>query len=214
MTSAHILYIPIIFSLGFLAGNLLSSGTTLSREQAGGQASSISGRGVLGSLLIFMLVFLGTHFFNIPHSSKAVSHALQGKEIFDKKPAFSSAEVYKRIVSFPEEGLQLYKQFTYTIDVLFPVTLFIFLFLLTRFVIKRFSVSTFLQRLLFLIPVLWFVSDMIENVVVFNLLEWFPVRLEFFAGILGYITLTKFTLLLLSILGPILILVTSKKSLA
>lgn len=213
MTSAHILYIPLIFSLGFLAGTLLRTGSVASyKTNGGGQTPQlVSGRALLGSFVIIIIVFIGTHFIEIPRSSKAVGIALHGAEIFDKKPSYSSAEVYKRIAAFPEEGLRLYQQFTYTIDILFPATLFVFLFLLSSFVNRRFFIRKEFQTFLFLLPILWFGSDMIENAVIYSLLNRFPVRMEFFASILGYITFTKFTLLLLSIAGPILAIVVPTK---
>lgn len=202
MTSAHILYIPTIFLLGFLTGSLAGKGFANSDNRANGP--DISGRVLLGSFVIFAFVFVGTHFFEIPRSSKAVTKALNGLEIFDKKPSYTSDEVYSRIQSFPDSGIVLYKQFTYTIDILFPITLFAFLFLLSRFVVKRTAVGRTSQIVLMAIPVFWLSMDLIENTVIFNLLNNFPVKKCVLAGFLGYITITKFSLLLLSILAPTL----------
>ena len=198
MTSAHILYIPTIFFLGFLAGSLSSNGYS----QVSTTRSGITSRTLLGSFVIFAIVFAGTHFFEIPRSSKAVAKALNGLEIFDKKPSYSSDEVYTRMETFPEYGRLLYKQFTYTIDVLFPITFFVFLILLARFTINKFRLSKPLQIGLQIIPVTWIGMDFIENAIIFNLLDQYPVKNHFLAGSLGYITLIKFTLLLLSIIAP------------
>ena len=157
---------------------------------------------LLGSFVIFAIVFVGTHFFEIPRSSKAVTKALNGLEIFDKKPSYSSDEVYARMEMFPEYGRMLYKQFTYTIDVLFPITLFVFLILLARFTINKFRLSKPLQIGLQIIPVTWISMDFVENAIVFSLLDQYPAKNHFLAGSLGYITLIKFTLLLLSIIAP------------
>lgn len=203
MTSAHILYIPTIFLLGFLTGSLAGKGFNSSDNPA--NESRITGKVLFGSFLIFVAVFIGTHFFDIPRSSKAVAKALNGLDIFDKKPAYTSAEVYSRIELFPENGRQLYQQFTYTIDILFPITLFVFLFLLSRFVIKRITLSRASQIILMAVPVLWLSVDFIENAIIFNLLNNFPVKHNLLAGSLGYITITKFSLLLLSILAPTLL---------
>jgi len=202
MTSAHILYIPTIFLLGFLTGSLAGKGFNSSNNPA--NDSRITGKVLLNSFVIFAIVFIGTHFFDIPRSSKAVTKALNGREIFDKKPSYTSDEVYARIESFPENGRLLYQQFTYTIDILFPITLFVFLFLLSRFVIKRMALSKTSQIVLMAVPVLWLSMDFIENTIIFNLLNNFPVKNHALAGSLGYITIIKFALLLLSILAPIL----------
>jgi hypothetical protein len=200
MTSAHILYIPTIFLLGFLTGSLAGKGFSNSNNPA--NESGITGKVLLGSFVIFAIVFIGTHFFDIPRSSKAVSKALNGLEIFDKKPSYTSAEVYSRIELFPENGRLLYQQFTYTIDVLFPITLFVFVFLLSRFVINKITMCRTSQIILMAVPVLWLSMDFIENAIIFNLLNNFPVKHHVLAGSLGYITITKFSLLLLSILAP------------
>lgn len=203
MTSAHILYIPTIFLLGFLTGSLAGKGLGDSNNPA--NKSGITGRVLLGSFVIFAIVFIGTHFFDIPRSSKAVTKALNGLEIFDKKPSYTSAEVYSRIELFPESGRLLYQQFTYTIDILFPITLFAFLFLLSRFAIKRIAIARTSQIVLMAVPILWLSMDFIENAIIFKLLNEFPMKHYVLAGSLGYITITKFSLLLLSILAPTLL---------
>lgn len=207
MTSAHIFYIPTIFLLGFLAGNLFNNRAATSASSA----SPFSGSILLGAFLVFAVVFIGTHFFEIPRSSKAVTVALNGAEIFDKKPSYSCDEVYQRISTFPPSGVYLYKQFTHTIDVLFPVSLFAFLFLLSRFVIQRNRPRKAFKVLITLLPILWFLSDMIENSVIYYLLDEFPIRHDVLAGFLGGITISKFTLLLLSILMPVSLIAFSKK---
>lgn len=207
MTSAHILYIPTIFVLGFLAGNLFDNRAVTSATSA----SPLSGRILLGAFLVFAVVFIGTHFFEIPRSSKAVTVALNGAEIFDKKPPYSSDEVYQRISTFPPSGVYLYKEFTHTIDVLFPVSLFAFLFLLSRVVIQRHRPRKAFKVFITLLPILWFLSDMIENSVIYYLLDEFPIRHDVLAGFLGGITISKFTLLLLSFLMPVSLIAFSKK---
>lgn len=211
MTSAHFLYIPIIFSLGLLVGTLLSSYSETPIENKQKQNPQIlKGRALLGSFLIFIAVFIGTHFFNVPRSSKAVSTALHGADIFDKKPSFSSEEVYSRIASFPIDGIALYKQFTYTIDILFPITLFVFLILLSLYVTNRFLIPRRFQIALILIPTVWFASDMVENYIIYYLLNTLPAKHEELAGMLGYLTITKFTLLILSIALPTLLITFEK----
>lgn len=203
MTSAHILYIPTIFLLGFITGSLVSKGSGNSSNPS--NESVITKKVLLGAFVIFAIVFVGTHFFEIPRSSTSVTKALNGLEIFDKKPSYTSNEVYSRIERFPEHGRALYKQFTYTIDILFPVTLFVFLFLLAQFAIKRASHSRTSAFFVMIIPALWLSLDVIENAIVFNLLNNFPQKNLALAGSLGYVTITKFVLLLLSILTPTLL---------
>jgi hypothetical protein len=200
MTSAHILYIPTIFLLGFLSGSLVGKGSNSSDKAS--KQFGISGRALLGSLLIVVIVFVGTHFFEIPRSSKAVTKALNGLEIFDKKPSYTSEGVYSRMEMFPEYGRDIYKQFTYTIDVLFPITLFAFVFLLARFALNKAIVPRPFGIFITALPILWLSMDLVENAIIFRLLDNFPVTNHALAGSLGFVTITKFTLLLLSILAP------------
>lgn len=204
MTSAHILYIPTIFFLGFITGALVVKGSGNSNNPS--NESGVTIKVLLGAFVIFAIVFIGTHFFEIPRSSMAVTKALNGLEIFDKKPSYTSNDVYSRIESFPEYGRVLYKQFTYTIDILFPVTLFVFLFLLARFVVKRTTLSIPSSFFVMALPALWLSMDFIENAMVFNLLNNFPLKKPALAGSLGYVTITKFVLLLSSILTPTVLL--------
>jgi hypothetical protein len=208
MTSAHILYIPTIFLLGFITGTLIRNSDSLhlhgDKDSEALQGLHVSGRTLFISFVIFLLTFIGTHFFEIPKSAKAVALALNGQEIFDKKPSYSSEEVYARILKFPKNGIEIYQEFTYTIDILFPLTLLAFIALLAQYVRERYAISPYLKLLLLVFPTIWFVSDMAENATVYRLLSDQPQRNIFLAGILGYITLLKFSLLLISILTPAL----------
>lgn len=218
MTLQHIFYIPTIFLLGFLFGSLISeirrsksTGNLQTHFDSPDSERGISGKNLLFAFLIFIGVFVITHFFPIPYGSKTVQNALGGFEIFDKHPSFSSNEVYARLQSFPFEGLELYKRFTYTVDIIFPVTFFYFLITLARFVIERTSLSTFLGKAIIVLPFIWLSLDLLENSIVFTLLSEFPIRNNFLGDILGFVTATKFGLLFLSILEPSLFYVFARK---
>ena len=200
MTTAHILYIPTIFLLGFITGSLV--GREFNSSQEASRQSGITGRILLRSFMIFAIVFVGTHFFEVPRSSKAVAKALNGLEIFDKKPSYTTDEVYSRIAAFPDHGRALYKEFTYTIDILFPITFFTFLFLLARFTINRTNLTGAFKIVLSAVPIVWLSLDFIENAMIYNLLDKYPAKNHLLAGSLGYITIVKFSMLLLSILLP------------
>lgn len=214
MTIQHLLYIPTVFLLGFLFGTM-AIGERTSHDTAaanGSRQRSTSGKLLLQTFLVFLLVFVITHLFEIPLGSKTVSRLLGGVEIFDKKPAFSSAEVYARVAQFPAYGLLAYKRFTYTIDILFPAALLLFLFTLARFAVQRVTMWKYVARALIGLPILWFASDLTENAIIFTILSLFPVENALLAGSLGFVTLTKFGLLLLSIVVPSLLIVVAKRS--
>lgn len=219
MTIQHLFYIPTIFLLGLVFGIMISErrvgirgATAIATDQSNYQFQyKTSGRKLFLIFLIFLLVFLITHMFEIPWGSKYVSHLLGGQEIFDKKPVFSATEVYTRMDQFSTQGIVAYKGFTYTIDVLFPISFFVFLFTFARFVSQRIILPKYIVTVLISLPFLWFASDMVENAVIFHILSKFPEKSWVFAGWLGYITTIKFGLLLFSILAPSLLFILGKK---
>lgn len=218
MTLQHIFYIPTVFLLGLLFGSLISersrrksTGNLQTHFELPDSGRQISRRILFFTFLIFLGVFVITHLFPIPYGSKTVQNALGGLEIFDKNPSFSSAEVYTRLQSFPFEGLKVYKRFTYTVDIIFPVTFLYFLITLARFVIERISLSPFLGKAIIVLPFIWISLDLLENLIIFKLLSEFPIRNYFLGTILGFVTATKFGLLFLSILVPPLIFVFARK---
>jgi len=214
MTIQHLLYIPTVFLLGFLFGTMTTEKRTSHETAAasGSRQRSTSGKLLLQTFLVFLLVFVITHLFEIPLGSKTVSRLLGGVEIFDKQPAFSSAEVYARVAQFPAYGLLDYKRFTYTIDVLFPAALLLFLFTLARFAAQRVAVPKYVGRALIGLPFAWFASDLAENAIIFTILSLFPAENAFLASSLGFVTVTKFGLLLLSIVVPSLLIIVAKRS--
>jgi hypothetical protein len=104
-----------------------------------------------------------------------------------------------------------YKRFTYTIDILFPLSLLLFLFTFARFVSQRITIPKYLVNVLIGLPFFWFAFDLLENAVIFNILTKFPSQNEFLGGSLGIITAIKFGLLLLSIFTPSLLFIFAKK---
>jgi hypothetical protein len=211
LTHAHFFLIPTIFFLGFFLGGFLSQRNR--QDKVSGQVVTsvddpvaISSRSnaarLLGlSFVIFLGVFVATHMFAFFAGSKALGVALNGAPIFDKLPSFSSAEVLARLHGMGDAGREMYQQFTYTADLLFPLSLLAFLFCLCRFVGERTSLKKPIRAMLMALPFIWFSSDMLENIIVFTLIEQFPAENALLGGILGFVTVTKFALLLLTIVA-------------
>lgn len=209
MTSQHIFYIPTVFVLGLVFGTMISRSKEISSNEQ--LPYKTSGKRLLQTFLIFLLVFVITHVYEIPWGPKAVSRLLGGFEIFDKRPIFSGSEIYERIRLFPEVGLLAYKRFTYTIDILFPASFFVFLFTFARFVSQRVVIPKYLGSAMIRLPFLWFGFDLIENAAIFHILSTFPDKGDFLSSSLGFITAVKFCLLFLSILTPSLLYIFAKK---
>jgi hypothetical protein len=211
LTHAHFFLIPLIFFLGFFLGGFLSQRNQLRKARAQTQentpcddsvtvmSASGSGKALGLSFAILLCVFVATHVFAFFAGSKALSLALNGAPIFDKLPSFSSTEVYDRLIGMGDIGREMYQYFTYTADLLFPLSLLFFLFCLSRYVAERTSLTQALRTVLMLLPFAWFASDMLENTIIFTLIQQFPAKNVLLSGALAWVTVSKFVLLLLSI---------------
>lgn len=206
MTFQHLFYIPTIFLLGLIFGILLSN-----NKDTAPADGKVSAKKLGLVFLIFLIVFVITHTFTIPAGSKQVSMLLGGQEIFDKKPIFGSDAVYHYMQSFTEIGIQVYKRFTYTIDVVFPLSMLAFLHTFSKFTLQRIKLPKYFFKIAGLLPWIWFGFDMLENVTVFYLLSEFPKQHPFIAGSLGWITVIKFVLLFLSLFVPASLLLLARK---
>lgn len=221
MTAQHIFYIPAIFLLGFVLGiltndmrrGIIASGPEATINIYDQLQYKVSGKKLFLTFLIFLLVFLITHTFDIPWGVKAVGQKLGGLPLFDRQPVFSSTEVYDRVKLFPAEGLLAYKRFTYTTDILFPVSFIFFLFTFARFVAERTTTHNYLAKILIALPFSWFAFDLLENTMLFSILSKFPNQSDLLGSSLGLVTAIKFGLLLLSILTPSLLIIFGNKRL-
>jgi hypothetical protein len=202
MTLPHLLYIPTIFLLGFVFGLIYSN---QGEEKDRTKAYQPSGKILFLTFLIFILVFLITHIFEVPSSSRQVRRLLNDQEIFDRNPVFSSSEFYSKVKTFSDEGISTYKRFTYTIDILFPISFFLFLITFARYVSQRPPISKNGKYVLIVFPILWLLYDLIENLMIYILLSEYPKQLIFLAGSVGNVTIMKFGLLICSVLAPILV---------
>ncbi len=204
MTSAHAFYIPTIFLLGYLTAVMVQS-RHIHTSQNITTANKHNGFRLLIAFFLFGLVFTITHFFTVPGSVSQVHHALNGMPLFDQSPVYSATEVYARINQYSDRGLAVYQRFTYTTDLIFPLTLFLFLRLSIKYLRGRKIGNSFAWRFSMALPFIWLSMDLIENAMVFWLLMSHPVTIAGVAGSLGYVTTTKFALLLASFLLPALL---------
>lgn len=206
MTKEHFIFIPTIFFLGFFFGALFSQkkeedNKTQSKNEPNKINTSIYSLGL--SFFIFMTAFITTHLLPFFGGAKALHSVLNGNPLFDQRPVFSSSEVYQRLNDIGILGREKYLQFTYTADVIFPLALLGFIFTLTNFILDRSIIPDRIKRILKFIPILWFLTDMLENTILFTLIHQFPEINLLLSGTIGYITVLKFIFLILSILSPL-----------
>lgn len=216
MTPAHLFFIPTVFFLGLFAGGMVAS-FYRSASPVGAESGSVHGqtsaKALLIAFVVFASVFVATHMSPQFGGAKAISVATHGMPILDQRPSLSSDDVYRRLDAFGMAGRDMYQRFTYSSDVGFPLTLLVFLSLLAKFVAQRSVLSRQWSRALVVLPFVWFASDMLENAIVYSLLSHFPTRNEILGGMVGFVTVAKFGLLLLSIAVPAVCLLVLKKGL-
>lgn len=216
MTPEHIFFIPTILMIGFFAGAIftpylssLGDKLQLVKKQTTGPQSleppSVSGRFVLGALIAFIAVFIATHVFPAPNSVVAVMKINGGLPLFDQSPSFSNEEVYQRLIEYGQEGRDIYKRFVFTTDLIFPLTFFVLLVSLARFVGERTTVPIRYSSLLVVLPIIWLLSDIFENILTFTLISQFPRPTNIIGGFIGYVTVIKFSLLFLSLFLPLVV---------
>jgi hypothetical protein len=85
---------------------------------------------------------------------------------------------------------------------------------LARFVGERVAVGKVTRVILGVGPMLWFMSDVVENGIVYFLLSTYPTRHAVPATMLAYVTVSKFSLLLVSFVLPLAVYVMSLRKAA
>jgi hypothetical protein len=205
MTSAHFFFIPSIFFLGLFVGAAISNYLTQSTaEKHKDTRTSKTTRWLLASTFgIFSIIFIITHMVPFMGGAKSLHATLGHQPLFDQHTSSTAVEVYDRLERFGEVGREAYKRFTYTGDVVFPLSLLFFLIVLVYFVRERISLSSMFRIILISAPILWFLSDMAENSVIYFLISQYPQKNILLAELLAPLTNLKFTLLLGSIALPI-----------
>jgi len=151
-----------------------------------------------------LLVFGVTHFAVFPGSLAYFKQVTRGQHILDLKPEFTTAAVYKRLDAFGEEGRQAYLQTMKTIDTIFPLSVFGFLFMFGRLASQKINTNLY-ARFYWVIPALYLSMDFTENIAIITLISNYPTQLTFISSILGYISVTKRVSMLISLFTPILI---------
>ena len=204
VTTAHFFYIPSIFIVGFFVGAVTSNIVSQKQTSNGGLKSNpkIKGSLLAAAFAILTLIFIVTHIIAVPGGAKSLHAALGHQLLFDRHTSSTANEVYSRLDSFGQAGRAAYKQFTFSGDAVFPISLLVFLVVLAFFVRERTSLSRATRALLILLPLIWFLSDMIENSMIYYLIEHYPEKNIFIAEHLGTITSFKFTLLMCSMALP------------
>lgn len=207
MTANHIIFIPIIFLIGLILGGLLSSFILSNKQQTVkptiANSSVVKATPLIISFIFFALVFVATHTLSIPYGVNNIEELSGGEALFDKSPLFSHVEVYHRLETFGANARDAYKVFLFTTDLIFPISFLLLLSLYATYVSKKVHISKKLSRFLSVVPLVWFSLDMVENSIIYAMLEQFPRPTVMIANVLAYITVSKFVMLFVALVLPI-----------
>jgi hypothetical protein len=106
-----------------------------------------------------------------------------------------------------EGGRELYLRLIFTVDVVFPVAMLIFLFILARCAAERARMNTFPRAMLLAVPLVYFGLDLLENASALAMLLRYPGRLDWLGGTIGYLTKGKRAFMVLAFVVPHLVIV-------
>lgn len=169
-------------------------------------------RSVLIAFSAVVVVFVITHALKFPGSLAYLMEATGGQKILDMQASFSSAETYRRLEAMGELGRRMYLRTVLTIDLVFPLTVFVFFSVLARFTTEKLGLRPALSKALHVMPWAYLVLDFIENAIVLALLWHFPERLELLGGVIGYFTRGKRIAMMVSMFLPPALLLKAKAS--
>ena len=155
---------------------------------------------------VALLVVFAVHFLNFPGSVPRFKETSGGGVLLDVSPAFSVDAVYKRLADYGAEGRKSYSFRNVTVDVILPLSILPFLFLLMRRAVTSLRPRRSLRVLLLSVPFVYVLFDLAENAAVLALLANYPERMDLLAGSLPYVTVVKRVASLLAIIIPLAIL--------
>lgn len=155
------------------------------------------------ALLGASLVFFAVHFLDFPGSVPDFMKVSGGGTLLDVKPSFSEEAIYQRLALYGEEGRKNYAFRNVTVDILLPLSLFPFLFLLMLRAVKRLALGPAPRTFLLALPFVYVTFDLAENASVLALLAHFPDRYHALASVLPYLTAVKRAASILALVIPL-----------
>lgn len=170
------------------------------------QHARMNGNLFVATFLWAISVVLAVHLLQFPGSVPDFERASGGGKLLDVMPSFSVDDVYSRLEQYGEGGRVNYFFRDLSVDVILPLSLLPFLFLLMRRAISRLSLGRMARASLLSIPFAYVGFDLAENASVLALLASYPQRLTTLAAVLPHLTVIKRVASMLAILLPLLIL--------
>lgn len=160
-------------------------------------------RTFLFAFVLALLVVFAVHSLDFPGSVPRFKEMSGGGVLLDQSPSFTVDATYKRLSDYGEEGRKEYAFRNVTVDILLPLSLLPFLFLLMFRALASLQVNRSLRVLLLSLPLVYVIFDLVENAAVLVLLHNYPRRMDAVAGLLPYVTSVKRAASLLAIFVPL-----------
>ena len=151
-------------------------------------------------------VVLVVHLLQFPGSVPDFERASGGGMLLDAMPSFSVDATYSRLEQYGEGGRRNYFFRNLSVDVILPLSLLPFLFLLMRRASSRVSLLRMARNSLLSIPFVYVGFDFAENASILVLLANYPQRLTTLSALLPFLTVIKRVASMLAIVLPVLIL--------
>ena len=175
-------------------------------------ASPVKGKSVLIAFITVFSLFIITHLVKFPGSVAHLTEVIHGQKTLDFQGSFSRTETYDRIKAFGDEGRADYIRTMMTVDLIFPVSMFVFLFLFAKYSVQRWKMNPILRKSILSFSIGYVALDFLENLFIFILLSSFPGRHDFLAAYVGFLTIGKRIFMIGALFTPIVLLLTSKLS--
>jgi hypothetical protein len=175
-------------------------------------ATFIKGKSVLIAFLTAFSLFIITHLVEFPGSVAQLTEVIHGQKTLDLQGSFSSTETYDRLTAFGELGRASYIRTMMTVDLIFPISMFIFFLLFAKYSVQLFRINGIIRRSILSFSIGYVVLDFLENLFIFILLTNFPDRLDFPGTYVGFLTVGKRIFMIGAILIPLGLLVARKVS--
>ena len=163
-------------------------------------------RTFLFAAALALLVVIVVHFLDFPGSVPRFKEVSGGGVLLDQTPSFTVDETYKRLANYGEEGRKSYAFRNVTVDILLPLSLLPFFFLLMLHALRPLQLGRVTRVLLLSVPFIYVIFDLAENAVVLVLLNNYPERMNLLAGLLPFVTIVKRVASLLALFVPLIIL--------
>jgi hypothetical protein len=161
---------------------------------------------LLIATIVAAAAVVAVHALDFPGSVPRFEKVSGGGVLLDAMPTFSVDGVYARLASYGEEGRASYAFRNLTVDVLLPLSILPFLFLIARRAGAGWSRVSAYRLLLLAVPFVYVVFDLAENGQVLALLSSYPDRQQAVAAVLPYVTSVKRVASVLAIVVPLAIL--------